>query len=167
MIAGISGSFGAYSLQPFVSTNSGSSWSAASSPLISNAVNLEFGLTLNSNRAIAAFSAPNGTSQYAQVSYYQFSNSLSAPSSINGARKANRFPFQTDYYNQIVWTASSSSGVTAYYVFRNGTQIGVVSANSSLLYRDHDISRSLTYTYSVTAVNDSGQSSPITITISP
>lgn len=167
VIAGISGSFGAYILQPFVSTNSGSSWSAASSPLISNAVNLEFGLTLNSNRAIAAFSAPNGTSQYAQISYYQFSNSLSAPSSISGARKANRFPFQTDYYNQIVWTASSSSGVTAYYVFRNGTQIGIVSANSPLLYRDHDISRSLTYTYSVTAVNDSGQSSPITITILP
>lgn len=68
---------------------------------------------------------------------------------------------------KISWTAStdSGSGIAAYYVYRNGVKLG---AATTLSYTDNTVSGGITYTYTVTAVDqvgyESGNSAPASIT---
>jgi len=67
----------------------------------------------------------------------------------------------------VSWTAStdSGSGIAAYLVYRNGTQL---AATSNLSYTDTSVTSGVTYTYTATAVDqvgyESGTSSPASIT---
>lgn len=69
----------------------------------------------------------------------------------------------------VSWTAStdSGSGIAAYYVYRNGVQLGAVT---SLSYTDTTAASGATYAYTVTAVDqvghESGPSFPSSITTS-
>jgi beta-glucanase (GH16 family) len=67
----------------------------------------------------------------------------------------------------LAWTASTSSGISGYNVFRNGTQIGSVAGTVTSLLDSGD-SPSTSYTYTVDAFNSSGGvsslSSPLVVT---
>lgn len=102
---------------------------------------------------------PNVTIQGSHI------NLLKPPASISGKRKTNRFPVESEIFNQIKWTASPSPSVVAYEIFRNGKLIATVSANV-LQYQDHNRSKKAKDAYSVVAVSASGaKSTPVTIII--
>ena len=90
---------------------------------------------------------------------------LQSSASLTGKRVTNNFPFQKAAVNLLAWTASPSSNVVSYNVYRNGKLIASVPA-STLSYSDPSINRKLGYIYSVTAVNTSGvESPPVTVSI--
>ncbi|MBI3211262.1 MAG: hypothetical protein HYZ47_01065 [Simkania negevensis] len=87
------------------------------------------------------------------------------PSNLSGYQKFNRFPTQSEFFNQLQWSPSSSSLLDHYNIFRNGVFIGS-TPSSKPKFRDHNRVPGTSDTYSVTAVNTLGASStPITITI--
>jgi hypothetical protein len=91
---------------------------------------------------------------------------VAPPASISGLVAKNIFATQTDIIHIVSWTASPDSSVVSYNVYRNGVLIGVVPATSPLKYFDHNRYPKVPDTYSVTAVNGSGQqSTPVVITI--
>ena len=63
------------------------------------------------------------------------------------------------------WTASSSSGVTGYDVYRstNGGSYTQIGSASGTTYTDSTVSASQTYNYQVTTVTASGQSAPASL----
>lgn len=68
---------------------------------------------------------------------------------------------------RLSWTASTDNvGVTGYYIFRNGTQIGTIASGAS--YTDSTAAASTTYTYSVKAFdavpNVSSASTAVSVT---
>ncbi len=94
-----------------------------------------------------------------------FSSAPTPPLNLSGSQKKNRFATQYDRVNVLNWDASADPTVVNYFVFRNGTQIGTVSANSVLTYQDHNRSKQTIF-YEVTAVNASGsQSDPVSVYI--
>lgn len=87
------------------------------------------------------------------------------PTSISGCAIKNEFLTQTDHIHVISWTASPSSYVTEYQVFRNGKQIAFVSSTSKLEYQDDNRNKK-TDVYSVKAINAFGLvSEAVSITI--
>ena len=89
------------------------------------------------------------------------------PTSISGCAIKNEFLTQTDLIHVISWTASPSSCVTGYQVFRNGKQIAFVPSTSKLEYHDHNRNKK-TDAYSVKAVNSFGLvSDTVSVTVGP
>lgn len=87
------------------------------------------------------------------------------PINISGRAIKNEFLTQTDLIHVISWTASPSSCVTGYQVFRNGKQIAFVSSSSKLEYQDHNRNKK-TDVYAVKTVNAFGMvSDAISVTI--
>ncbi len=87
------------------------------------------------------------------------------PLNLSGRQIKNRFVTQIDRVNILNWDASDDPSVVKYFIFRNGTQIGIVSADSRLTYQDHKRSGQTTL-YEVTAVNESNsQSTPVSVYI--
>lgn len=87
------------------------------------------------------------------------------PLNLSGSQIKNRFVTQIDRVNILNWNASDDPSVVKYYIFRNGTQIGIVFADSPLTYQDHNRSGQTTL-YEVTAVNESNsQSTPVSVYI--
>ena len=87
----------------------------------------------------------------------------SAPPSVPTGLGAT--PASTTQIN-LGWTASTDNvGVTAYRVFRNGTQVGTSSTTS---YQDSGLAPATTYSYAVAALdaagNQSAQSPPVSAT---
>lgn len=72
--------------------------------------------------------------------------------SIFGCSIKNKFLNYTDLVHIISWTASPSSCVIGYQIFRNGDLIAFVPSTSKLEYQDHDRNKK-TDIYSVNAVN--------------
>src|SRR5689334_2064906 len=56
----------------------------------------------------------------------------------------------------ISWTASKSSNIVNYLIFRNGVQIASV-AGTTLSFTDKGVARGKTYTYTIKSKNQSGQ----------
>jgi cytochrome c oxidase assembly factor CtaG len=56
----------------------------------------------------------------------------------------------------ISWTASKSTNIVNYLIFRNGVQIASVSG-ATLSFTDKGVARGKTYTYTVKSKNNSGQ----------
>ncbi len=77
------------------------------------------------------------------------------PTSISGCSTKNEFLTQIDHIHVVSWTASPSSCVTGYQIFRNGTQIAFVPSTSELVYLDHNRYKKVDV-YSVRAVNSFG-----------
>lgn len=90
---------------------------------------------------------------------------LQPPASISGKQFKNKFLTQSDYINSIRWTRSPTKGVSSYNLFRNGVLIAVVPANQKLHYLDHDRSKGVSYVYSVTAVLEGMESTPIAVIV--
>ncbi len=86
--------------------------------------------------------------------------SILPPASINGCKMQNRFLLQTDYINNITWTApASGSSPVAYKIYRNAglTQlVATVSASGSLQYYDHNRNPNDVYNYYIVSVDVNG-----------
>jgi hypothetical protein len=95
------------------------------------------------------------------------SNASNAPTgvSLTGTAVA-----ATVYTVGLSWTASSSSGVTGYYIYRalyntststcgSYTELNPSQPNATTTYTDSNITRGDTYCYEVAAVNSSGEQS--------
>lgn len=87
------------------------------------------------------------------------------PTSIFGCTIKNKFLTQTDYIHVISWTASPSSCVKGYKVYRNRKNIAFVSSTSKLEYHDHNRNKKKDV-YSIKAVNSFGlESDAVSVTI--
>jgi hypothetical protein len=92
---------------------------------------------------------------------------IAPPILLAGQTVENRFPFQTEYVNQLTWPASSTEGVTSYTVFRNKKLIATIPAanTTTFIFNDQHISLNLSYTYEVIAVKKKNKSSPVKVFI--
>ena len=92
-------------------------------------------------------------------------------SNLNGVTKMNRFATQANLFQVLSWTASSSSSVISYNIYKgNGTSnlLGTVSAFGPLQFTIDGTPISQATTYSVVPVSDSGALGPVTtITLPP
>jgi len=95
--------------------------------------------------------------------------SLLPPASVNGCKTKNVFLLQTDYINNITWTAPASGSPAAYAIYRDVTLtqlVSIVPATGPLQYYDHDRNPNVTYTYYIVSVDASGnQSAPASVTV--
>ncbi len=66
----------------------------------------------------------------------------------------------TEYYNTLTWTASTSSNIVSYTIFRNGTPIAEVGADV-LAYVDDNRVAGQAVTYGVAAIDNQGSQSAI------
>lgn len=77
------------------------------------------------------------------------------PTNLQGTKIKNKFALQTDNINRITWTASTTSDVTGYTIYRNGTLIGF-SPSYQLFFDDHNRRPGVVSTYSVITQTSSG-----------
>ena len=88
--------------------------------------------------------------------------SLLPPSSVSGCKTKNVFLLQTDYINNITWTAPTSGSPAAYAIYRDATLtqlVAIVPASEPLQYYDHDRNPSVTYSYYIVSVDANGNQS--------
>ncbi len=76
----------------------------------------------------------------------------SAPELVTQCRMKVEFLTQTEYYNVIEWTASTSPNVVSYKIYRDGKFCTEVSS-SVHIFKDHNLRKNNHYTYQVSAVN--------------
>ncbi len=108
---------------------------------------------------------PLGDPAYVQFDFLGYPSTLEPPSNFQGNQKKNDFGLMYELYNQLTWTLSSSSGVTGYFIYRDGNKIATVNASTSI-YKDHNRKQGVSYTYGITSINSEGaESSPVHITI--
>lgn len=153
------------SSDPVYAIYSGGSWGStqslnASSPGVYHDVYLTYGST--DNNIFATFGHIDS-----QLPFYSIytGSSLTPPSSLSGQQFTNDFGIQKEYYNQLNWSASLSSDIVSYKIYRDGSLIDTVPS-SRLSYQDHNRIPGSSYTYTVYAVNSSGtQSTGISVTL--
>jgi hypothetical protein len=94
----------------------------------------------------------NDANIQASVEFVQAASGIAIfpPQAAVGRQHANRFAMQTEYFNQLDWTASTSS-VISYRIYRNGTLIAELPP-TQLSYRDHARQKGVADTYQVTAI---------------
>jgi YVTN family beta-propeller protein len=172
------GNYGEFIVIP---TNNLSSMTTFSSP---NAVALA--ITANSSQLYVVSSTANanpylvpaGSSAGSTIalggsSITQFSIVGTPPAlslfTASGCKTKNVFLLQTDYINNITWTAPTSGSPAAYAIYRDSalTQLAaMVPASGPLQYYDHDRNPNITYTYYIVSVDASGgQSAPVSVTV--
>ncbi len=106
-----------------------------------------------------------GTSSYGIVITPQASTpSISPPSNLTGHQKRNDFGLVFELFNLLKWEASPSTGITGYFVYRDGIKIATLDA-STLEYEDHNRKNGVTTLYSVTSFIGSNESTPINIEV--
>jgi len=90
---------------------------------------------------------------------------VTPPVNLTGSVLKNRFLTQKDRINHLQWQPSLTTGIAAYYVFRNGKLIAKIPSTAPLMYNDHNRGKKPDV-YSVTAVTADGiESNPVTITL--
>lgn len=87
---------------------------------------------------------------------------ISPPKNPRGAQRTNKFFTQKEYYNHIAWDASPSPSVNSYKIVVNGALIAQPSL-TSFDHRAQKKERPITYT--ITAVNNLGEESTRSISI--
>lgn len=94
---------------------------------------------------------------------------LLPPASVSGCKTQNVFLLQTDYINNITWTAPASGTTASYNIYRDAalTQfVATVPASGTLQYYDHDRQPNVIYSYYITSVDSSGnQSTAASVTV--
>jgi YVTN family beta-propeller protein len=91
--------------------------------------------------------------------------SVNSPSGFTGVRRVNDFIVVKEYFNSLTWTLSADSEVTNYILKRNGVTIATLGATTNS-YEDHNRNPSASDTYTLIAVDASGnESDPITVTV--
>jgi DNA-binding beta-propeller fold protein YncE len=92
----------------------------------------------------------------------KYSASILPPSSISGCKTRNVFLFQTDYINNITWTAPTVGTPVSYNIYRDAalTQLAAnVPASGTLQYYDHGRQPNVVYSYYITSVDANGNES--------
>jgi hypothetical protein len=91
--------------------------------------------------------------------------SIDPPSGFTGVRKVNDFIVAEEYFNSLTWTLSVDNEVTNYILKRNGITIATLGATTNS-YEDHNRNPSASDTYTLIAVDASGnESDPLTVTV--
>lgn len=93
--------------------------------------------------------------------FVAFTPTVLPPSGFSGAVINNAFLTQIDRIHKLFWTASADPTVVAYRIYRNSVLIAVVPASDPLIYLDHNQSKKVAVTYSITAVNRGGAESVV------
>jgi len=145
----------------------GSSWSLTTDAIplngsrgVENDVNLIF--DPDANQMIAAWGNNSPLkSGLPSVPYYSIFSIPNPPTNGTGIRIANRFPYETEYFNLLRWTGPS--GVNGYNITRNG--ILIASGFSETTYEDHDRSKNGVDVYVITSIGVSGNESDQSLTI--
>lgn len=91
---------------------------------------------------------------------------IDPPGRLEGYRKKNDFALVYEFFNTLAWRPSPSADVQGYHVYKDNLLIATLDKNT-LSYQIHNIPKKEVTTYSVTAFNGSGESSPVTVTIYP
>jgi YVTN family beta-propeller protein len=86
--------------------------------------------------------------------------SISPPASVSGCKRQDSFLLQTDYINNISWTApTSGSSPVTYKIYRDAglmQPVATVSASGSLQYHDHNRNPNDVYSYYIVSVDANG-----------
>ena len=89
--------------------------------------------------------------------------SILAPATVSGCKTQNRFLLQTDFINNVTWTApTSGTSPASYNIYRDPalTQwVATVSASGPLQYYDHDRQPNQIYSYYIVSVDSNGNTS--------
>jgi YVTN family beta-propeller protein len=114
--------------------------------------------------------APGLVSVLTDPPFGGFSPSILPPSAIGGCKTQNRFLLQTDYINNLTWTAPISGTIPAsYQIYRDAylsDLVATVPSSSTLQYYDHGRNPNVTYTYYIVSVDGSGnKSEPASVTV--
>jgi YVTN family beta-propeller protein len=128
---------------------------------------------IDNNANVSPYFVPAGTSAGSLIALggsalaysIVISPSLSAPASASGCKTQNVFLLQTDYINNITWTAPLNGSPAAYAIYRDAalTQlVSIVPANGPLQYYDHGRNPNVTDTYYIVSVDSSGNHSAAT-----
>lgn len=120
-------------------------------------------LALNSSGstsyAAIAWENWNGTNTVIQASEIVY-NVIQPPSNLAVVQQGNNYGVFTELYNTVSWTASPSSNIINYFVFRNGQYITALNG-STLTFIDHNRPVSETVTYSISAGDNFGAESTL------
>jgi YVTN family beta-propeller protein len=88
---------------------------------------------------------------------------VSSPNNLKGKQKNNIFAFESELFNHLTWTASSTPNVVSYNIYRDGVRIDSVASTE---FDDHNRKPGQSYLYAVTAVlANGGESSPRTVVV--
>jgi hypothetical protein len=85
------------------------------------------------------------------------------PTNFVGVVEKNKFLTQTELLNVLTWTPSIDPSVTSYRIYQNGILIATVPASGPYEVVLHNRRHGEIYTYELTAVNASGESTPLVI----
>lgn len=102
---------------------------------------------------------PQGNPTFVQLDFTGYPNTLEPPTNLSGKQKKNDFGLVYEFYNQLTWAPSPSSGIAGYFIYRDGEKIATVNA-STFMYKDHNRKKSASYIYAITAFNAEGSESP-------
>lgn len=149
--------------QAIYATYSGGTWSGAAN-IYSSSDSADSSVFLSYNSQVSGTIATWFNNENNQT-YSIFTANPSPPSRLTGQQQANNFGVVKEWCNILNWSASPSSGVASYTIYRNGSLIATVGA-STFEYEDHDRPKNVSTVYEVYAVDGSGNaSSAVTVTI--
>lgn len=89
------------------------------------------------------------------------------PTGFIGKGGKNKFLTQTERFNTLTWTASTSTNVVAYSLYRNGALIAIIPADGPLVYVDHNRNKHVVDTYTIYAVDVGGNASTGVVVVLP
>ncbi len=119
----------------------------------------------NSGYVVMSWILYDGASYSVQAATDFVASAPQSPTNGHGSQKRNVFPFQTQHFNAIEWSASPSSYTAGYNIYRDGS---FLTSTTGLQYADNAIQIGKTYTYEIGAFDSNGNQSPvISITVSP
>ncbi len=92
--------------------------------------------------------------------------SILPPNSISGCKTKNVFLLQTDYINNITWSAPASGSPAAYNIYRDAALTDLAGSSTSLEFYDHNRQPNIIYSYYIVSVDASGnQSASASVTV--
>ena len=142
------------------STDNGATWSSFTSvtgsyPMGSFVGSPFLSIAQNTSGLMTTWLDANGN---AAAAFIPISLAPETPSSLSGSGLTNTFPLQIQSYISLSWSASASTNVIGYHVYRDGN---LLASTTDLFYQDNDVTAGTSYIYSVTAYTANAESATI------